>query len=80
MSETQAQVGGGSVTSSTTWAYDADGRLTGEAYTSDNQTLDPNYTDTYSYDLVGNRLSKTHVAGGVTTTATNTYNAEDQPS
>src|SRR5437762_6580467 len=51
-------------------------RLIGEAVTS---TISANsYTDTYSYDLVGNRLSKTDVVGTTTTVTNDTFNNNDQ--
>jgi RHS repeat-associated protein len=51
-------------------------RLTGEAVTSTNSGQ--SYSDTYSYDLVGNRLSKTDVVGSTTTVTTDTFNNNDQ--
>src|SRR5712691_12665392 len=51
-------------------------RLTGEAVTS---SISANsYTDTYSYDLVGNRLAKTDVVGSTTTVTTDSFNNNDQ--
>jgi RHS repeat-associated protein len=36
------------------------------------------YSDTYTYDLEGNRLTKTHVTSSGTETTTNTYDLDDQ--
>jgi RHS repeat-associated protein len=48
----------------------------GEAVTS---SISANsYTDTYSYDLVGNRLSKTDVVGTTTTVTSDIFNNNDQ--
>jgi RHS repeat-associated protein len=59
-----------------TWTYDALQRLTQENYSS---TISANnYTDQYVYDLVGNRLSKTHTAGTQTLASSDVYNASDQ--
>jgi RHS repeat-associated protein len=58
------------------WTYDALQRLTQEAVTS---SISANsYTDSYTMDLVGNRLTKTHAQGGQTLTSSYTYNANDQ--
>ncbi len=54
-----------------TWTYDNLQRLTGE-------TVGQSYTDAYSYDLVGNRLSKSHTVGTQTDVANDTYNTDDQ--
>ena len=74
----QAQANGTSVTTDTTWAYDADGRLTGESVTS--SVASESYSDTFAFDLVGNRIRKSHFGpgGGANETATLTYNADDQ--
>ena len=44
-----------------TWTYDNLGRLKEESFDTSITGLD-DYTDVYSFDLVGNRLSKTHYA------------------
>jgi RHS repeat-associated protein len=58
------------------WAYDALQRLAQENYASTIAAM--NYTDQYAYDRVGNRLSKTHTAGGQILVASDQYNANDQ--
>jgi RHS repeat-associated protein len=77
--EVQAQPYGNAVTSDTSWTYDADGRLTGEAVTSSN--YNGNFTDTYSYDLAGNRVTWVHT-GNVNNipngTTTYIYNGDDE--
>ncbi len=58
-----------------TWTYDAMNRLTGESVSN---SVDGNFTDTYSYDLDGNQISKVHTTSAGTETTTNTYNGDDQ--
>ncbi|MCG3180039.1 MAG: hypothetical protein BIFFINMI_02393 [Phycisphaerae bacterium] len=64
------------------WTYDDDGRLIREAYDgydAAGQAL--NYTDTYAFDLNGNRLSKTHDLGSdqdIEESTTYTYDANDR--
>lgn len=62
--------------SSTAWSYDALDRLTGETYTS--SVSGQSYADTFSYDLVGNRLTKTDVSGSNSESIAYTYNNDDQ--
>jgi RHS repeat-associated protein len=65
-----------SSTASTAWGYDALDRLTGETYTS--SVSGQSYADTFSYDLVGNRLTKTHDAGSADESISYGYNHDDQ--
>ncbi len=67
----------GSVLSTTAIQYGYDGldRLTSNVDTSSFSTQ--SFGDTYSYDLDGNRISKTQTGSSPETT-TNTYNADDQ--
>src|SRR5207244_6669286 len=60
------------VTNTFDWAYDGMYRLTNETATSSSAGL--NYSDSYLYDLVGNRIKKVH--GSQTTT--NQFNANDE--
>jgi YD repeat-containing protein len=66
------------VTTDTSWTYDADGRLTGEAVSSSNSA--ESYSDTFSYDLAGNRVKQVHSGPGDGATATTVYvyNSDDQ--
>ncbi|XAL99095.1 hypothetical protein OT109_16120 [Phycisphaeraceae bacterium D3-23] len=62
-----------------TWVYDALNRLVSEQLDAGDDALD--YTDTFVYDLVGNRLSKTRdnaSDGSVEITTTYTYDANDR--
>src|SRR5207244_5730905 len=61
-----------------TWSYDALQRLTQEAYTTTISPSTNNYTDKYTFDLVGNRLTKTHTVGGQTLGISYVYNNNDQ--
>src|SRR5206468_4064790 len=61
-----------------TWSYDALQRLTQEAYTTTISPSTNNYTDQYTFDLVGNRLTKTHTASGQTLSISSVYNNNDQ--
>src|SRR6266851_8953393 len=74
--EQQKESDGSTSTTTKTWTYDNLMRLTGEAVSSTNSGQ--SYTDTYSYDLVGNRLSKTDVANGQTETINDVFNNNDQ--
>lgn len=65
-------------TVSKVWSYDALQRLTQEAVTVTGTPGYSSYTDTYSFDIVGNRLGKAHTAGSQTQTIASTYNANDQ--
>ena len=61
------------------WTYDALGRLVEEAYDSYDNGLD--FTASYEYDLVGNRLEKTVDQGSDSTideTTAYTYDANDR--
>jgi RHS repeat-associated protein len=76
VTEQQLEVGGSTSTTTKTWTYDNLLRLTGEAVVS---SISANsYTDTYSYDLVGNRVSKTHVVGTQTQNINDVFNNNDQ--
>jgi RHS repeat-associated protein len=68
----------GSVFSSvqTNWGYDNLDRLTSEDYTS--SVAGQSYADAFSYDLVGNRLTKTHDTSGNDESIAYTYNNDDQ--
>ncbi len=76
--ESQLQPDGSTVTTDTTWTYDADGRLVGEAVTS-NVSSDE-YSDAYTYDLDNNRMQQVHTgpAGGADETITYYYNGDDE--
>jgi RHS repeat-associated protein len=78
VTEQELEAGGTYSTVAKTWTYDALQRLTQEAVTVTGSPGYPSYTDQYVYDLVGNRLSKTHTAGGQTLVTTDTYNTNDQ--
>ena len=60
-------------TTTITWGYDGDNRLTSENYST--SVSGESYTDTYTYDNVGNRLTKTHVVGTNTLSITDTYDS-----
>jgi hypothetical protein len=76
LTEQQKESDGSTSTTTKAWTYDNLMRLTGEAVTS---TISANsYTDTYSYDLVGNRLSKTDVVGTTTTVTNDSFNNNNQ--
>jgi YD repeat-containing protein len=66
------------VTTDSTWTYDDDGRLTGEAVTSSNSN--ESYSNTFGYDLAGNRLTLTHTGpgGGADATTNYTYDARNE--
>jgi RHS repeat-associated protein len=68
--------GGTCRTNSLTWAYDQMYRLTNEVATS--TVSSGQYTDSYEYDKVGNRLRKIHVVGSNTTNTTYAYNSNDE--
>jgi len=62
-----------------TWVYDDLNRLISEELDAGNSALD--YTDTYTYDLAGNRLSRTRDKGSdssIEETTTYTYDANDR--
>jgi RHS repeat-associated protein len=67
---------GATRTDTVVYTYDALGRLTEAVLTSSDTTL--NRTTDYTFDLVGNRLAETTVAGGQTTVATSTYDPRDR--
>ncbi len=73
---TLTEVVGNQAEVDTTWTYDALDRLLAETATSGNSALA--HTDTYTYDLDGNRLSKTHVTTGTPQTTTYVYNGDNQ--
>jgi RHS repeat-associated protein len=76
VTEHQLEADGSTSTVTKIWTYDALQRLTQEAVTS---SISANsYTDNYTMDLVGNRLTKTHTQGGQTLTSNCTYNSNDQ--
>lgn len=76
VTEQQLEADGTYSTVTKTWTYDALQRLTEENYVS---TISANnYDDQYIYDIVGNRRSKTHIAGSQTLVISDTYNANDQ--
>ena len=58
------------------WSYDADDRLTQEVYTSYNSSL--SYTDSYTYDLDGNRVGEVQITASETETTADTYDADDR--
>jgi RHS repeat-associated protein len=60
------------------WTYDADQRLTQEAVTVSGSVNYASYTDTYTMDLVGNRLAKSHTTGGQAQNIAYVYNNNDQ--
>jgi YD repeat-containing protein len=70
--------GGGTATISTTYSYDALDRLTGETVTS--SLTGQSFSDMYSYDLDGNRLSDVHTGpgDGASGTTTYIYNSNDE--
>ena len=74
--ETRRESGGAYSTTQIAWTNDALHRLVREASSSTVTAL--NYTNSYVYDLAGNRLWKTNTAGAVTTITSYTYNANDQ--
>ena len=76
--QVQLQPNGSTVTTDTTWTYDAAQRLTGEAYTS--SASGENYSDVYTFDLGNNRMSKAHTGpgGGANDTITFAYNGDDE--
>jgi RHS repeat-associated protein len=77
VSETQYNADGSVFsTVETAWGYDNLDRLTSEDYTS--SVAGQSYADTFSYDLVGNRLSKTHNTTGNGESIAYTYNNDDQ--
>ena len=77
-SESQLQAGGSTVTTGTTWTYDALQRLVGEAVTS--SASGQSYSDVYTFDLASNRMSKAHTGpgGGANETITYAYNGDNE--
>ena len=85
--ETQLQADGSTLTLRYAWAYDADGRMTGESLAAAGNTTLSNtsaaamdYSDAYAFDLDGNRLTDVHAGpgDGAPGTTTYTYNGDDQ--
>jgi YD repeat-containing protein len=76
VTETRLESAGTNSTTQIGYTFDDLGRLIREASTS--QLAEARYTNTYVYDLVGNRLTNIFVAGGVTEIISFTYNANDQ--
>jgi len=64
------------LTNQLTWMYDNLGRLTQEKASANVAGL--SFTNSYVYDLVGNRLWKTNVSGASTEIISYTYNTNDQ--
>jgi RHS repeat-associated protein len=64
------------LTNTITWTYDSLYRLTGEALLCSDPQY--SYTNTYEYDLAGNRFKKIRVVATGTTTITNAYDANDR--
>lgn len=62
------------------WSYDDEGRLTGETRDEGNDSTQNggDYTDVYSFDLAGNRITKTHDAVSNDETITSAYNDRDE--
>jgi RHS repeat-associated protein len=62
------------------WTYDDLGRLTQETRDEGNDDIQNggDYTDAYAFDLVGNRLTKTHTTNGQTDTTHSFYNGRDE--
>ena len=78
VTEQQLEVDGTYSTVTKTWTYDALQRLTKEAYTTTISPSTNNYTSTYTFDVVGNRLTKTTVNGAGTEVVSYVYNANDE--
>jgi RHS repeat-associated protein len=74
--ETRRESGGNYSTNWLVWSNDALRRLAKEASTSTLAAM--NYTNSYVYDLAGNRLWKTNIVGAVTTVISYSYNVNDQ--
>jgi YD repeat-containing protein len=76
--QTQLQPDGSTITTDTIWSNNALGELTSETLSSSDASQD--YTDTFTYDLVGNRLKSVHTGpgNGADETINNTYNGNDQ--
>ena len=64
-------------TNTTSWTYDNLDRLTTETYSSAGSPS-TNYSATYAYDNVGNRLTEVLVNGSNITSTTDTYDARDR--
>jgi RHS repeat-associated protein len=76
VTEQELEADGTTSTITKVWSYDALQRLTQEQVTS--TILTNSYTDTYSFDLVGNRLTQMHTQGGQTQLIAYQYNANDE--
>jgi RHS repeat-associated protein len=74
--EVLRQEDGTYITNTLTWAYDGMYRLTNETVASTCSAL--SYTNSYQYDLVGNRFTKVNCQGAITTITTNAYDANDE--
>lgn len=74
--ETRLESGGGYSTTQIAWTYDNLRRLVREASSSTAAAL--NFTNSYVYDLAGNRLWKTNVTSAGTQVTGCAYNANDQ--
>jgi RHS repeat-associated protein len=79
VTETELESNGQNSTVTKAWTYDNLQRLTQEAVTVSGASPGyTGYTATYTFDLVGNRLSKTTITGPNTEAITHTYNNNDQ--
>jgi RHS repeat-associated protein len=78
VTEHELEADGSTSTVTKTWSYDALQRLTQEAVTVSGAVAYSSYTDTYTFDVVGNRLTKTDVSGGNTLVSSYTYNDSDE--
>jgi RHS repeat-associated protein len=78
VTEKELESDGTTSTVTKTWTYDNLQRLTQEAVSVSGSVNYASYTDTYTMDLVGNRVAKTHTSGGQTLTVSYTYNSNDQ--
>jgi RHS repeat-associated protein len=76
VTEQQLQTDGTYSTVTKTWTYDALQRLMQEQVVS--SIAGKSYTDTYAFDLVGNRLSKTDLQGTTTTVVSSVSKANDE--
>jgi len=76
--ETELQANGESDYINTSWTYDAQDRLTSETVAS--SLAADNYTDNYTFDLDGNRMSEVKInpATGVNEYIFYTYNGQNQ--
>jgi YD repeat-containing protein len=82
--ETDTRYSSGSTVSSQieyTWTYDNANRLMSEQLQilpGSGSGVPTPYTDTYTYDLDGNRTKETQTSGGTTSTTTYIYNADNE--